>query len=247
VKGLHNDLDWAAAEGDDLEEWECVACRKTFRSEAAWDSHERSKKHMKEVERLKREMQADDQDLDLNGENEDKTIYTSDQLLTRQSSSIILVAEDPLSVSSLLTQCVNDSDNSVEIPDAREVPDAGKEGLKTAEKSGKRCREKIRKQTSDLLVSASETGITKPSNEDDIHLVSSAGSPVSQGVSKRDKRRARQAKKAELEANNLPQRCNFCAQGFASKTQLFSHISETGHALSLNEEQKQHKEKKKRR
>jgi len=62
VKGLHNDLNWAAAEGDDLEEWECVACRKTFRSEAAWDSHERSKKHMKEVEILKREMQADDQD-----------------------------------------------------------------------------------------------------------------------------------------------------------------------------------------
>ncbi|KII84450.1 hypothetical protein PLICRDRAFT_365946 [Plicaturopsis crispa FD-325 SS-3] len=35
------DLDWAAAEGDDAEEWECVACGKTFRSEAAWDSHER--------------------------------------------------------------------------------------------------------------------------------------------------------------------------------------------------------------
>jgi hypothetical protein len=40
-----DDLEWAAAEGgDDPEEWECVACGKIFRSEAAWDSHERSKK-----------------------------------------------------------------------------------------------------------------------------------------------------------------------------------------------------------
>lgn len=199
MKGIHNDLDWAAAEGDDLEEWECVACRKTFRSEAAWDSHERSKKHMKEVENLKREMQVDDQDLDLHGENEDGAIYTNNQLLgtvgRHSSSSINMVAEDSPSVSSLLPQS-NDSDNSLNVPNTVE------EGLKPTEKSSKRCREKIRKQTSDLLVSDSEIGITKASNEDDIHLVSSAESPTSQ-MSKRDKRRARQAKKAELEAKNL--------------------------------------------
>ena len=201
MKGLHNDLDWAAAEGNDLEEWECVACRKTFRSEAAWDSHERSKKHMKEVERLKREMQADDQDLDL---NEDEAIYINDQLLARHSSSSInLVAEDPPSVSLLLPQCVDGSNNSVKVPNAGEALDAGEEGLQPIEKSGKWSREKIKKQTSDLLVSTSEAGITKASNEDDIHLVSSTESPISQEISKRDKSRARQAKKAELEANNL--------------------------------------------
>jgi DnaJ homolog subfamily A member 5 len=203
VKGLHNDLDWAAAEGDDLEEWECVACRKTFRSEAAWDSHERSKKHMKEVEKLKREMQADNQDLDLNGESEDKSIYTNDQFARHSSLSINPVAEDSPSVPPLLPQSVNDSDNSVKVPNSGGVPDTGEEGgLRISEKSGKRSRENIRKQTSDLLVSAPETGITKASNEGDVRLVSSAESPTSQEMSKRDKRRARQAKKAELEVNN---------------------------------------------
>jgi DnaJ homolog subfamily A member 5 len=63
---VDDDLEWAAAEGgEDPEEWECVACGKTFRSEAAWDSHERSKKHTKEVERLRREMEEDEQDLGL--------------------------------------------------------------------------------------------------------------------------------------------------------------------------------------
>lgn len=158
---------------------------------------------MKEVERLKREMQADDQDLDLNGENEDEEIYTNDQLLARHSSSSInLVAEDPPSVSPLPPHSVNDSDNSVKVPNAGGVSDTGEEGLRISEKSGKQFRERIRKQTSDLLLSAPETGITKASNEGDVHLVSSAESPTSQEMSKRDKRRARQAKKADLEANN---------------------------------------------
>lgn len=63
------DLEWAAAEGDsDSEEWECVACNKTFRSEAAWDSHERSRKHMQAVERLKQQMLEEDDTLDLGDE-----------------------------------------------------------------------------------------------------------------------------------------------------------------------------------
>jgi DnaJ homolog subfamily A member 5 len=40
---------WDGAEGAEM--WECVACGKEFRSEAAWLSHERSRKHLKEVER----------------------------------------------------------------------------------------------------------------------------------------------------------------------------------------------------
>ncbi|KAF8556166.1 DnaJ-domain-containing protein [Imleria badia] len=63
----NDDLEWAAAEGEDPEEWECVACGKSFKSEAAWDSHERSKKHMKEVERLKRDMMRENEEFELSG------------------------------------------------------------------------------------------------------------------------------------------------------------------------------------
>ena len=62
----HADLEWGIAEGgDNDEEWECVACGKSFRSEAAWDSHERSKKHLKAIEKLRREMEQDDEDFEL--------------------------------------------------------------------------------------------------------------------------------------------------------------------------------------
>jgi len=64
----HADLDWGGhVEGGD-EEWECVACGKSFRSEAAWDSHERSKKHLKAIEALRKEMEMEDEALELNEE-----------------------------------------------------------------------------------------------------------------------------------------------------------------------------------
>lgn len=58
------DLEWAAAENEQ-EEWECVACGKTFRSEAAWDSHERSRKHLKAVEDLRKRMREESEELGL--------------------------------------------------------------------------------------------------------------------------------------------------------------------------------------
>jgi DnaJ family protein A protein 5 len=60
------DLQWALAEGNDNPEvFECVACGKSFKSEAAWNSHERSKKHIKNVETLRRQMEEEATELGL--------------------------------------------------------------------------------------------------------------------------------------------------------------------------------------
>lgn len=60
------DLEWAVVEGnDDPEVFECVACGKSFKSEAAWSSHERSKKHIKSVEDLQHQMEREAADLNL--------------------------------------------------------------------------------------------------------------------------------------------------------------------------------------
>lgn len=71
VSGVE-DLDWALAEGnDDPEVFECVACGKSFKSEAAWDSHERSKRHTKNVEALRRQMEEEGIEFDLSDHRED--------------------------------------------------------------------------------------------------------------------------------------------------------------------------------
>jgi len=65
VSGVE-DLEWALAEGnDDPEVFECVACGKSFKSEAAWDSHERSKRHIKNVEAIRRQMEEEGMELGL--------------------------------------------------------------------------------------------------------------------------------------------------------------------------------------
>lgn len=69
-RALDVDLDWSAMQGENPEEWECVACDKMFRSEAAWTNHERSRKHRKAVESLKRGMQEEHDALDLEEEEE---------------------------------------------------------------------------------------------------------------------------------------------------------------------------------
>jgi DnaJ family protein A protein 5 len=71
VSGVE-DLEWALVEGsDDPEVFECVACGKSFKSEAAWSSHERSKKHIKNVEVLRRQMEEEARELGLSGPNDE--------------------------------------------------------------------------------------------------------------------------------------------------------------------------------
>lgn len=72
-------LEWAVAEGtEDPEVFECVVCGKSFKSEAAWDSHERSKKHLKAVEMLRLEMEVDVEELGLELQEEEDDDANSD-------------------------------------------------------------------------------------------------------------------------------------------------------------------------
>ncbi len=221
------DLDWAAAETEDPEEWECVACRKSFRSEAAWSSHERSKKHMKEVERLKREMLAEDEELALDEEELDESASFSE-------------IEDEDHNSGGESPSLGTVDSVLEEP--RMVPMA----------------EEIYPEQVALPDEASTQDPAMSLDENTDTPVNERGETV---PTKRDKRRARQAKKAEAqkgEAQNptvillnrreypsllfpkVQHRCNICKTGFPSKTKLFSHIKVSGHAAATPEEKDPH-------
>ena len=54
-------------EGDEeaQEHYECVVCKKTFKSEKQWEVHEKSKKHSRAVQYLRRQMQIEDESLGL--------------------------------------------------------------------------------------------------------------------------------------------------------------------------------------
>lgn len=58
------------AESEVVEEIECVVCDKSFKSEKQFEAHEKSKKHIKAVQQLKRQMKKENADLHLDSEPE---------------------------------------------------------------------------------------------------------------------------------------------------------------------------------
>lgn len=59
----------------EVEQIECVVCSKTFKSERQYEAHEKSKKHLKAVQLLRRQMKKENANLDLDldlGERESK-------------------------------------------------------------------------------------------------------------------------------------------------------------------------------
>ncbi|KAJ7674172.1 hypothetical protein B0H17DRAFT_1161784 [Mycena rosella] len=213
---VHDDLEWAAAEGDDPEEWECVVCGKSFWSEPAWDSHERSKKHLKEVERLKKEMLEDDAEFGLAAEQEgdpDADDVAPDVPRTP--------TPDPPVVSPV---------KETETAPAREAsPPPLDEDDATSRLNGKKKKAKKAEQSEPLtkterMARSLVVDIDEPERPD-----GEADQPPA--PTKRDLRKARQAKKAESgEATGKQHRCNVCAEAFNDKNALFAHIKGTGHA-----------------
>jgi len=208
TNALHRDLDWAVAEGEDLEEWECVACRKTFRSEAAWDSHERSKKHTKEVERLRKEMQEDDEELDLYPESDSQNLDIPD-LDEGAFSEAPIITPTPAGVSPSPTP----SDTSTP-PGQQSVYNFQSSGMEDPaavdptsddEDTPPKRRRKTAKGQNTNGPGSKDLLSTTPdvSNDDGLQsTATTAGSSETVEISKRDKRRARQQAKKGAETNN---------------------------------------------
>ncbi|KAF8638701.1 hypothetical protein AX17_001996 [Amanita inopinata Kibby_2008] len=155
---LDTEFDWSTMEGDNPEEWECVACDKVFRSEAAWNNHEKSRKHVKAVEGLRREMREEHEALGLQGaEVLHSTSYPTPSMHVSKESLVL-------------------NDTSERQNEAVKLQDAESDGQDPGDS------EPLKPHTGDgdLLDQPAEDVLKKPETPQ---------------VSKRDKRRARQAQK----------------------------------------------------
>jgi DnaJ family protein A protein 5 len=240
---------WATArhesdEEDETEEeieediFECVACNKTFKSEAQWDAHERSKKHQKAIQSLKRKMQKDNAHLDL-----DKDAINSD---------VITAADDDLEVDISASE-TNGLDDSVqdltEKTGELKVEDDGTgesedEGNVAAEPRTTHdvepdsddddddeyaSRSDIEARLNGLASTNASTRTDTPTTTDTL-LDESVPKPddAAPGVPKlgkaAQKRAKRAAKQAEIVDTEAPNKCTGCDATFPSKTQLHQHL-----------------------
>ncbi|KAK4054039.1 hypothetical protein OIO90_003684 [Microbotryomycetes sp. JL221] len=279
------------------EQW-CVACNKGFRSGGAWENHERSRKHVKNVERLVREMQLEDEALGL-GAEEQPVASTS-----RSPSPSIFATPDEDMATDLARDLESvrlSSTNGGAIADEDEafnqLSKKAKGKRAKRKKAGQDLVQELENDSEEASLNGLETlgmarkgrrgknrgrsGISTPLDLDDDENVGSslngtdrrvgngkkktqngaaqselpqleddhqsdsldasrdasvAGDAGSE-LSKRDKRRLREAAKKEAAAGKTNEsggsvKCNVCAESFSSRSKLFQHVKDEGHALA---------------
>ncbi|KAG9074342.1 hypothetical protein FRC06_010764 [Ceratobasidium sp. 370] len=222
--GDHADLDWGLAEGDD-EEYECVVCNKSFQSEAAWSSHERSKKHMKEVERLKKQMKAENVELGLDTETQGDGVK-SEELPTPADGNAS--DEDP-DHQAPPTKMSKKQKKMMRKARSMAAKQAESETQSPMEQKDVPLAEDLAEQTQGLSV---ETANTQEDGDKELDDGDQESDGPAATPSKREKRRAREAAKKAREAETPVQICNVCAEPFESRSKLFAHIEASGHQLA---------------
>lgn len=240
---------WATARpADEVEEeseaeveedvYECVACNKTFKSERQYDAHEKSKKHQKAIQALKKKMQKDNAHLDL-----DEDALKSDEILPVEDE-LPLDAEisadegSGASIQDLTTKAnkLDIDDHSTDEEVARldrvaPVNTMSASPVDSETSSDVDDEYASRSEIEARLAGASTEASTAPTEDLDFKLedptepeVTAPPEPkLGKAALKRMKKAAKQAESEEPDVKN---KCAGCSAGFSSKTQLHQHLKE---------------------
>lgn len=226
--------DWAKKrEDDDVEEteeeeseeehFECVACRKTFKSENQFEAHERSKKHQKSVQALRRKLQKEGVELDLDSDGQASGLDTPAEAKPEAETTTNpqVTETEPEERDNLAERTRH---MHLEAESTEKSPEASA-ATSEADESDIESHTSLTSQDPETIQPAleNETDSTK-SEANSIH----PGRKLGKAAQKRAKKAAQQSQ-AEASAEQA-HRCAVCNAGFPSKTQLFQHIKDFRHA-----------------
>lgn len=241
--------DWATARPDDEldeeseeeieeEHYECVACNKTFKSERQYDAHEKSKKHQKAIQALKRKMQKDNANLDLDNDalEEDVVVPASNDAEMDTEKGALNGTHDSVADLAEETDQLKVDDTADEDGDSGESVSGNKV---TEKKASSNTTSEDDGDDDDEYASRSEiearlAGLsgTKPSaaptDELDTNAAEAEGPAAPQPkMGKAAQKRAKKAaKQTEAETPDAKLKCAGCSAGFPSKTQLHQHLKD---------------------
>lgn len=241
------------------EHFECVACNKTFKSERQWEAHEKSKKHQKAINALRRKMQKENAYLDLDDDDvpaasqltpmDDEIPEDRDDVRLLNGDADDLADEvDDLELDDKLS---NPEDSEEDASDADQVPAKAKSKKKSKSKSSPAREPSPSSSASDSSPSDDEyaprsevesrfdTATTAPTSaatfspsDDETPTHTGTSTPkLGKAAQKRAKKAAQQA---ALDASDQKHKCAVCNEAFPSKTKLFSHIKEEDHAAPVS-------------
>ncbi|KEF62499.1 uncharacterized protein A1O9_00472 [Exophiala aquamarina CBS 119918] len=223
----------------DLEEheYDCVVCDKTFKSEAQFKAHEKSKKHVKLLKQLQREMRAEGRDLHLetpkDAPEHERVVDDHDSIgderlnvLSQQNGPALSLSEDDSETSEPQKQ----TNGKVSTPaEEAEVSSSGDDDYAPRSDVEQRLTAVVNDQLSSRLEEASLEATPTPSD-----LEGSSQPKIGKAKQKRAKKAAQQVSQQHTVGDSEFQ-CLVCKVEFPSKSQLFKHIDKTKHAAPLSQ------------
>ncbi|KAF2466547.1 DnaJ-domain-containing protein [Lindgomyces ingoldianus] len=245
------DLEEEEEEEEEVEEehYECVACHKMFKSERQWEAHEKSKKHQKAVQTLKRKMQKENAYLNLDGDIPSSGMMTpvsEDEVLGDGEAASGLdgsIGEFTEGVENMEAREKDEEEVKMdaEEPDNREsddgVPDpqpkapTSPDTASSDEDDEYASRSDIEARLAGFKINpTTDIGTETPDSE----LIPDSEPAVPKLGKAKQKKARKAAKLAGLDQPELKHKCVVCNSAFPSKTQLFQHIKDLGHAAPIS-------------
>lgn len=240
-----------SSEESEVEVLECVVCNKMFKSENQFEAHTKSKKHIKAVQAIQKQMRKEnkslrldaspkpktstlDEDfesLEVTSDNEKRESTLDDETDVREVGPSPSLSDRESAVGEPEDLANNDSD--IESPDDDYAPRAVVEERLTGGIAG-----------DDTPITSEESNHDqKSNNKQDASSNITPKKPLGKAKAKRAKKAAKETTEqqgqnvrnlsstiAELMLTKPQNKCVTCQESFSSKTKLFNHIKEFDHA-----------------
>ena len=229
------------------EQFECVVCRKSFKSEKQYESHEKSRKHVRAVQHLQKQMRQENTDLRLDEPN----------MITAQQSKIGNVVESDKADTVLDTEVAVQQKVDINVSDEESgdqskverwegyeagsrhssgpvlIPIVAEDSREGSSSDESTTREKVEELTLSGAKQAvhkdikhlSETLASKQLDQN-----SDANAQLTMGMAKMKRAKKAAQKSTANTGSGTSFKCSTCQAAFPSKSRLFNHIKDLDHA-----------------
>ena len=221
----------------DLEEheYDCVVCDKTFKSDAQFKAHEKSKKHLKLLRQLQKEMRDEGAELDLdNGQGRAE--------LEKETTAAKTVPADSDRAPSPRGSSSDSGSDQAHLPLEKHTVNPEQDALDASESSVEENSDYApRSDVEQRIVAESIEKSSTTLNDLSLSGTPATSDPEDAAQAKPGKAKQKRAKKAAQKASGQSDtapaefQCAQCKAQFPSKTRLFKHIKDEDHAAPLTQ------------
>lgn len=233
---------------------ECVVCKKSFKSEKQYETHEKSRKHARAVLHLKRQMQQENRDLHLEELHEMSAQHHDATVEESRKADMVPNAE------AAVEQKDDESDRQSEVErlgDSKASPRKSLDDISSvmaaddSPESSSNDEYTRREVLEERILGASKEAVDEDIDRISEELASKSlnGDGVASAQPRMGKAKEKRAKKSAQKSTAIAgseanYKCAACQAGFSSKTRLFNHIKDLGHAQPVSKPAKGGKGKK---